>query len=61
MSDARFDRHAGDATNDERAHAWLPTRADEPETSWLLHWVDEKGAVVRLLTSTEPDVDRHDD
>jgi hypothetical protein len=44
----------------ERTQDWSGTTADQPETSWLLHWVDEKGAVVRLLTSSDPDAVRPD-
>jgi hypothetical protein len=39
---------------------WSGTTDDQSDTSWLLHWVDEKGAVVRLLTSSDPDAVRPD-
>jgi hypothetical protein len=34
------------------AQDWTRLARDPSDTSLLLHWIDEKGSVVRLLTST---------
>ena len=34
---------------------WTRTTRGRSDTSMLVHWVDEKGSIVRLLTSTNPD------
>jgi hypothetical protein len=35
-------------------------RARSPHASLLVHWIDEKGAVVRLITSGDSDADAPD-
>jgi hypothetical protein len=35
---------------------WSSSTRDRSMSSLLLHWIDEKGAVVRLLTSSDPGV-----
>jgi hypothetical protein len=37
------------------ARDWTRTARGRSATSWLVHWFDEKGAVVRLITSADPD------
>ena len=39
---------------------WTRTAREESATSWLVHWFDEKGAVVRLITSANPDEEVRD-
>jgi hypothetical protein len=34
---------------------WSRDAHDRSMSSLVLHWIDEKGAVVRLLTSSDPD------
>ena len=36
---------------------WTRTARGRSATSRLVHWFDEKGAVVRLITSADPDDD----
>lgn len=39
---------------------WTRTERERSSTSMLVHWFDEKGAVVRLITSKDPTIDALD-
>lgn len=39
---------------------WTRTARERSSTSMLVHWFDEKGAVVRLITSKDPSIDARD-
>lgn len=44
-----------DTTDAARTQDWSSHARGRSVSSKLLHWIDEKGAVVRLLTSVDPD------
>jgi hypothetical protein len=47
--------HSEDLPNVVPARDWTRTARGRSATSLLVHWFDEKGAVVRLITSADPE------
>ena len=47
--------HLDETPNAAPARDWTRTARGRSTTSMLVHWYDEKGAVVRLITSADPD------
>lgn len=64
VGDARPDSDVApnhpDTPNVARTRDWTRSARGRSGTSLLMHWFDEKGAVVRLISSTDPDIDTRD-
>lgn len=52
--------HLSDQPGVAPTRDWSGRRGRRSESSLVLQWFDEKGAIVRLLTSAEPDATSED-